>query len=92
MKRFSLITLVGLFILFTFSALAQTPAPTPTGVAVTAASATPASLIAWIEANWGAVIAPLVVAILDLIFALNPNSASNGILHWIFTAVGGKTP
>lgn len=40
-----------------------------------------------------ALIAGIAVAVLDLIFALNPASSSNGVLHWIYQfAVGQKSP
>jgi hypothetical protein len=48
--------------------------------------------MAWLQANWGALVAPLMVAILDLVFALKPNWASNGLLHWAFLQLGGKPP
>ena len=78
--------LFGLFI--ALSTLAQT------GVPVTAAlpAASSPGLIAWLQANWVAVVAPLGIAVVDFFWALNPNLQSNGILHAIFTALGGKTP
>lgn len=30
------------------------------------------------------------VAVLDLIFAVNPAAASNGVLHYIYLKLGGK--
>lgn len=41
------------------------------------------SVLAWVVAH-EVVLASAVVAVLDLVFALNPNSSSNGILHWIY--------
>lgn len=37
-----------------------------------------------------AVLAGLGVAVLDLVFALNPNASSNGVLHWVFVFLTGK--
>lgn len=34
-----------------------------------------------------AVLAGAIVAILDLVFALVPSAASNGILHWVYLQV-----
>jgi len=48
--------------------------------------------MAWLQANWGTLVAPLVVAILDLVFALSPGLEANGILHQIFLWCGGKPP
>lgn len=42
-----------------------------------------AAVLAWIVSH-EVVLAAAVVAVLDLVFALNPNSASNGVLHWIY--------
>lgn len=36
------------------------------------------------------VLAGVGVAVLDLVFALNPSSQSNGILHWVFVFLTGK--
>ena len=49
-------------------------------------------MLAWLQANWVTVVAPLVVAVLDLVFALSPSLAANGLLHALFLWVGGKTP
>ena len=48
------------------------------------------NVIVFIQAHQ-AVLAAVGVSVLDLIFALNPNAASNGILHWIFLQLGGKS-
>lgn len=32
------------------------------------------------------------IGILDLIFALNPAAAANGILHWVFNFLSGVKP
>lgn len=42
-----------------------------------------AAVIAWLSAH-SAVLAGAVVAVLDLVFALSPSLAANGILHWIY--------
>jgi len=34
------------------------------------------------------IVGTLGVAILDLIFAINPSAESNGILHWLFVQLG----
>lgn len=60
---------------------ATAPAASPAAV-VAAASAAPTGLVGFITA-YKAVISGVVVAILDLIFAINPNAASNGLLHWV---------
>jgi hypothetical protein len=49
-------------------------------------------MIAWIQANWVSIIAPLLVAIIDLVFALSPNLKANGILNQLFLWLGGKNP
>lgn len=49
-------------------------------------------MIAWIQANWVSVIVPLAVAVIDLLFAINPSLQSNGLLHWVFLQLGGKPP
>ena len=49
-------------------------------------------MAAWLQTNWSLVVAPLLVAVLDLVFALNPSWASNGLLHWVFLQLGGKPP
>lgn len=36
------------------------------------------------------VFAALGVAVLDLVFAINPKAESNGVLHWVFVALKGK--
>ncbi len=69
-----------------FSALAQTA-----GVPVIPAAA-PVGVVGWIQSNWGLVIAPLGVAVIDFLVALNPTWKSNGIIHAIFLFLGGKDP
>lgn len=46
--------------------------------------------MAWLQANWGAVVAPVVVGILDLVFALSPSLNGNGILHTIYLWIKGS--
>lgn len=36
-----------------------------------------------------AILAAFGVAVIDLVFALVPSAASNGILHWVFVALSG---
>lgn len=48
--------------------------------------------MAWLQANWVSVVAPCVVAIIDLVYAISPNLQANGILHQIFLWCGGKPP
>jgi hypothetical protein len=49
-------------------------------------------MIAWLQANWVSVVAPLVVAIIDLVYAISPSLKANGLLHQIFIWFGGKPP
>lgn len=49
-------------------------------------------MFAWLQSNWPTVVAPLVVAIIDLFYALSPNLKANGILHQLFLLCGGKDP
>lgn len=48
-----------------------------------------AQIIAFIVAHQ-VVLAALGAALLDLIFALNPAAASNGMLHWVWLWLTGK--
>lgn len=48
-----------------------------------------ASIIAFVQEHKDFAGAAL-VALLDLIFALNKNAKSSGILHWIYVTLGGK--
>lgn len=50
------------------------------------------NFITWIQAHWGTILAPAVLAIVDLVWAINPSAKSNGLLHWVFLQVGGKDP
>lgn len=50
------------------------------------------ALWTWFQSNWVTVVAPLVVALLDLAFALSPGLAANGVLHQLFLWAGGKPP
>ena len=47
-----------------------------------------ASIITFIQAHEVAM-AMFGVAVLDFLFAINPMAESNGILHWIYTALKG---
>lgn len=49
------------------------------------------ALIAWLTAH-SAVVAGAVVAVLDLVFALVPGLAANGILHQIYLWLKGLGP
>ncbi len=40
-------------------------------------------VIQWVMSHQ-AVVAGLIVGLLDLVFALKPNWAANGIVHWIY--------
>lgn len=44
-------------------------------------------MLAFIQAH-EVILAAAGVAVIDLIFAINPALQSNGILHWIFTELG----
>lgn len=46
-------------------------------------------MVEWIIANQNVVI-PLAVALLDLLFAVNPNTQSSGFLHACYVFLGGK--
>lgn len=48
--------------------------------------------MAWLQANWAMVVAPLVVAVLDLVFALSPSLAANGILHQVYVWLKKSPP
>ncbi len=45
--------------------------------------------MAWIVAHQG-VCAGVVVAILDLVFAVSPAASGSGILHQLYVFLGGK--
>lgn len=79
-KRYWKFLLMVALIAFAAVALGDTgPSPVPVGA--------PGSL------NWTVLLAAipaLAVAVLDFIFAVNPNSRSNGFLHWVYLALGGK--
>jgi hypothetical protein len=49
-------------------------------------------MVAWLQANWVSVVAPLVVAVIDLLIAINPSLKANGILHQVYLWCGGKPP
>jgi len=59
-------------------AFAQIVSPSPSP----AVQAAPSGVVAFIL-QYKAVLAGLVVAILDLVMALNPKIAGNGLLHWV---------
>lgn len=41
----------------------------------------------WVLAH-EAVVSGAAVAVLDLLFALSPSFASNGVLHWVYLQLG----
>lgn len=47
------------------------------------------SIWSWVVAHQGAV-AALAVAVIDLLFAINPSLSGNGILHQILVIAQGK--
>jgi hypothetical protein len=49
-------------------------------------------MLAWLQANWVSVVAPLVVALIDLAYAVSPSLTANGLLHQVFLWCGGKPP
>ena len=46
-------------------------------------------MIQFIQDHHG-VISVAAVAVLDLVFAINPKATSNGVLHWVYLQLGGK--
>jgi len=90
MKYFRMVLVISLA-LFAGLAFAQTAAPV---VAPSPSPAGPTGLLAF----WQAYQAPIVgflVALFDLVFALKPQWASNGVLHWVLVqlkVVQGETP
>lgn len=81
MKKFWQIFVLTIVLVFMFAlaALGADPSPIPVGQ--------PASI------NWTVVLGALgglAAAVLDFIFAINSNAKSNGVLHWIYLALGGK--
>ena len=48
--------------------------------------------MSWLQANWVTVVAPCVVAIIDLMMSINPNLKANSILHQVYLWCGGKPP
>ena len=48
-----------------------------------------AGLIAWLMGHQ-TVLATFGVALLDFLFAMNKNTESNGVLHWIYSFLKGK--
>lgn len=75
--RLAVLLIVAMFAAVAFGD--ASPLPTP---------GAPASSINWTILI--AALAPLAIAILDFFFAINPGAKSNGILHWIYLALGGK--
>lgn len=76
-------------ILSAIVAHAQIPAPSGVPVAPVPPQAA-GGVMVWLHANWALVVAPLIVALFDLGFAINPSWKSNGIAHWVYLACGGK--
>lgn len=49
------------------------------------------SVIDFVTAHLG-LFGAVAVAVLDLVFALNPATATSGVLHWIYVKLSGKEP
>jgi len=49
------------------------------------------SVLDYISAH-SAVMSAAAVGVLDLVFALNKSTESNGILHWIYVKLSGHEP
>jgi hypothetical protein len=80
-KRLFSFLLVIMVTMFAVVAFGADPSPIPTGAPGT------------FSLSWTMLLAALpalAIAILDFIFAVNPNAKSNGFLHWIYLAFGGK--
>lgn len=76
--KLAVLAIVAMFAIVAFGDASPSPLPGP---------GAPSSI------NWTLLIAafaPLAIALLDFIFAVNPSAKSNGILHWIYLALGGK--
>lgn len=74
------LALMAIVAMFAVVAFGADPSPLP--------GAAPAASIDWKLLLAAA--APLAIALFDFLFALNPSAKSNGILHWIYLALGGK--
>jgi hypothetical protein len=48
-----------------------------------------AAALAWLQANWVAVVAPLLIALFDFVMALKPEWKANGLFHWLYLAIKG---
>lgn len=46
-------------------------------------------ILTWISAHQ-VLVNGAIITILDLLFALNPSTEANGVLHWIYLKCGGK--
>ena len=74
-----LFIVLATFAVFAIRAIADTgPSPLPTSGAPTSVN------------GWYVLLAPVLIAVLDFVFAINSKAKSNGVLHWIWLALGGK--
>lgn len=82
LKKLTRLLLMAVLTLAVFTVVAlANPSPSP----IPGAGAPPTSLNGWLM-----LLAPLSVAIMDFIFAINSSAKSNGILHWLYLLAGGK--
>lgn len=75
----------ALLLLFILSASVCLADPSPSPVAVSSPTGA-IGIWDWIMAHQ-VIVGGFLAAVLDFVFALNPNAASNGVLHWIYLLV-----
>lgn len=68
----------SILMFLSINVLAQSPTPVPVNQGV----------IGFLGANWGLIVAVL-VAVLDLLFAVSPSTESNGLLHSVYLWLKG---
>ena len=85
-SMFSALALV-LFVLLALTVPAMAADTAATAPAATVS--TFQSIINWMTTNQ-VLVGALIVAVLDFIFAINPNWKANGILHFIYDAANAK--
>lgn len=81
--------IIALALIIVLTAIAAVAGTEPVAPSVAAASIFQ-SVITWMQANQ-VVVGLLIAAVLDFIFAINPEWKSNGALHFIYTIAKGKS-